>query len=132
MRELAGIEFDGRGVFSNSVTIYFKAPLARLLAGTNFSVIYIGNPYLGGFFRLNKDQNSGFLVVNTAGDTSTPEASVPRTTCGRKRSSRTCGTPQAVADLPVTITGVARWRATSDVARRFRSGRIFWRATPRT
>jgi hypothetical protein len=65
VRELAGIEFDGRGVFSNSVTIYFKAPLAPLLAGTNFSVIYIGNPHLGGFFRLDKDQNSGFLVVKS-------------------------------------------------------------------
>ena len=30
-----------------------------------------------------------------------------------------------VADLPVTITGIARWRATSDVARRFRDGRVF-------
>ena len=30
-----------------------------------------------------------------------------------------------VADLPVTITGVARWRATADVARRFRAGRVF-------
>jgi putative polyketide hydroxylase len=30
-----------------------------------------------------------------------------------------------VDDLPVTITGVARWRATADVARRFRDGRVF-------
>jgi putative polyketide hydroxylase len=30
-----------------------------------------------------------------------------------------------VAGLPVKITGVARWRATSDVARYFRSGRVF-------
>ena len=26
VRELLGIEFDGRGVFSNSITIYFHAP----------------------------------------------------------------------------------------------------------
>jgi len=30
-----------------------------------------------------------------------------------------------VRDLPVTIDGVARWRATSDVARRFQEGRVF-------
>ncbi|HEY7443041.1 MAG TPA: FAD-dependent monooxygenase, partial [Vicinamibacterales bacterium] len=30
-----------------------------------------------------------------------------------------------VPDLPVQLDGVARWRATSDVARRFRDGRIF-------
>jgi 2-polyprenyl-6-methoxyphenol hydroxylase-like FAD-dependent oxidoreductase len=125
VRELAGIEFDGRGVFSNSVTIYFKAPLAPLLAGTNFSVIYIGNPHLGGFFRLDKDLNSGFLVVNTAGDTSTPEASSPANDVREETLVAHVRHAAGVADLPVTITGVARWRATSDVARRFRSGRVF-------
>jgi 2-polyprenyl-6-methoxyphenol hydroxylase-like FAD-dependent oxidoreductase len=125
VRELAGIEFDGRGVFSNSVTIYFKAPLATLLAGTNFSVIYIGNPHLGGFFRLDKDQNSGFLVVNTAGDTSKPEASSPANDVREDTLVAHVRHAAGVADLPVTITGVARWRATADVARRFRNGRVF-------
>jgi 2-polyprenyl-6-methoxyphenol hydroxylase-like FAD-dependent oxidoreductase len=125
VRELAGIEFDGRGVFSNSVTIYFKAPLAPLLAGTNFSVIYIGNPYLGGFFRLDKDQNSGFLVVNTVGDPSEPAASSPANDVAEDTLVTHVRHAAGVADLPVTITGVARWRATSDVARRFRSGRVF-------
>ena len=125
VRELMGIECDGRGVFSNSITIYFKAPLAPLLAGTNFSVIYIGNPHLGGFFRLDKDQNSGFLVVNTAGDTSTPEASAPANDVREETLVAHVRHAAGVDDLPVTITGIARWRATSDVARRFRSGRVF-------
>jgi 2-polyprenyl-6-methoxyphenol hydroxylase-like FAD-dependent oxidoreductase len=125
VRELAGIEFDGRGVFSNSVTIYFKAPLAPLMAGTNFSVIYIGNSYLGGFFRLDKDQNSGFLVVNTAGDTSKPEASSPADDVREETLVAHVRHAAGVEDLPVTITGVARWRATSDVARHFRRGRVF-------
>src|SRR3954470_17931325 len=125
VRELAGIEFDGRGVFSNSVTIYFEAPLAPLLAGTNFSVIYVGNAHLGGLFRLDKDQNSGFLVVNTAGDTSKPEASSPANDVREETLVAHVRHAAGVADLPVTITGVARWRATSDVARRFRSGRVF-------
>jgi 2-polyprenyl-6-methoxyphenol hydroxylase-like FAD-dependent oxidoreductase len=125
VRELLGIEFDGRGVFSNSITIYFKAPLAPVLAGTNFSVIYVGNPHLGGFFRLDKDQNSGFLVVNTAGDTSKPEASSPANDVREETLVAHVRHAAGVDDLPVTITGVARWRATSDVARRFRSGRVF-------
>jgi 2-polyprenyl-6-methoxyphenol hydroxylase-like FAD-dependent oxidoreductase len=125
VRELLGIEFDGRGVFSNSITIYFKAPLAPVLAGTNFSVIYVGNPHLGGFFRLDKDQNSGFLVVNTAGDTSKPEASSPANDVREETLVAHVRQAAGVDDLPVTITGVARWRATSDVARRFRSGRVF-------
>ncbi len=125
VREAAGIEFDGRGVFSNSITIYFKAPLARLLTGKNFSVIYVGNPHLGGFFRLDKDQNSGFLVVNTAGDTSKPESSSPANDVRDETLIAHVRHAAGVDDLPVTITGVARWRATSDVARRFRDRRVF-------
>ena len=125
VRELAGIEFDGRGVFSNSITIYFEAPLAPLLVGKNISVIYIGNPRLGGFFRLDKDQNSGFLVVNTAGDTSTPEASSPANDIREETLVAHVRNAAGVPDLPVKITGTTRWRATSDVARRFRAGRVF-------
>jgi 2-polyprenyl-6-methoxyphenol hydroxylase-like FAD-dependent oxidoreductase len=125
VRELAGIEFDGRGVFSNSITIYFTAPLARLLTGKNFSVIYVGNPHLGGFFRLDKDLNSGFLVVNTAGDTSKPESSSPANDVREETLVAHVRHAAGVDDLPVTITGTARWRATSDVARRFRDRRVF-------
>jgi 2-polyprenyl-6-methoxyphenol hydroxylase-like FAD-dependent oxidoreductase len=125
VRELTGIPFDGRGVFSNSITIYFEAPLAPLLVGKNISVIYIGNPQLGGFFRLDKDQRSGFLVVNTAGDTSTPEASSPANDVRDETLVAHVRQAAGVADLPVRITGVARWRATSDVARCFRDGRVF-------
>lgn len=75
MRELLGIPFDGRGVFSNSITIYFDADLAPQMAGKPLSVIYINNPAFGGFFRLEKDCQSGFLVVNTVGDPKTnPDA----------------------------------------------------------
>jgi 2-polyprenyl-6-methoxyphenol hydroxylase-like FAD-dependent oxidoreductase len=125
VRELAGIEFDGRGVFSNSITIYFHAPVAPLLVGKNLSVIYVTNSVLAGFFRLDKDQKSGFLVVNTAGDTSRPEAASPASDIRPERLIELVRAGAGVPDLPVTIDGVARWRATSDVGRRFREGRIF-------
>src|SRR6266550_1356306 len=125
VRELAGVEFDGRGVFSNSVTIYFQAPVAPLLVGKNFSVIYVKNEHLSGFFRLDKDQQSGFLVINTVGDTSKPEASSPANDVREETLIEYVRRSAGVDDLPVTITGIARWRATSDVARRFRDGRVF-------
>ena len=125
IRELLGIEFDGRGVFSNSVTIYFHAQLAPLLVGKNLSVIYVKNPELSGFFRLDKDQNSGFLVVNTVGDTARPEAANPASDVRETRLIELVRAAAGVPDLAVRIDGVARWRATSDVARRFRDGRIF-------
>src|SRR5262249_31099599 len=66
--QLMGIPVDGRGVFSNSITIYFTADLSRQLGGKPLSVIYVNNATLGGFFRMNKDCQSGFLSVNTVGD----------------------------------------------------------------
>jgi 2-polyprenyl-6-methoxyphenol hydroxylase-like FAD-dependent oxidoreductase len=125
VRERLGIELDGRGVFSNSITIYFHAPLAPLLVGKNLSVIYVANPALSGFFRLDREQNSGFLVVNTAGDTSKPEAASPAADVRQERLVELVQAAAGVPDLPVTIDGVARWRATSDVAQRFQDGRVF-------
>src|SRR5262245_18035369 len=126
VRELLGIEFDGRGVFSNSITIYFHAPMAPLIAGRKpMSVIYVKNAELSGFFRLERDACSGFLAVNTVGDTSKPEAASPASNISEPRLIELVRAGVGVPDLPVTIDGVARWRATSDVARRFREGRVF-------
>ncbi len=69
------IPFDGRGVFSNSITIYFHADLTRFMVGRTWSVIYVVNPSLTGSFRLDKDCQSGFFAVHTIGDTSKPESS---------------------------------------------------------
>ena len=125
VRELLGIEFDGRGVFSNAITIYFHAPLARYVVGKSLSVIYVKNADLSGFFRMDKDGNSGFLVVNTVGDTSRPEAASPANDVRPEHLVELVRQGAGVPDLPVTIDGVARWRATSDVARRFSDGRVF-------
>ena len=125
VRELLGIEFDGRGVFSNAITIYFHAPLAQHVVGRALSVIYVKNAELSGFFRMDKDGNSGFLVVNTVGDTAKPEAASPANDVRPERLIELVRIGAGVPDLPVTIDGVARWRATSDVARRFQEGRVF-------
>lgn len=49
VRESLGIPLDGRGVFSNSITLYFTADLSPQLDGKPLSVIYINNPVFGGF-----------------------------------------------------------------------------------
>ena len=132
VRELLGIPFDGRGVFSNSITIYFNADLAPQMAGKPLSVIYINNLAFGGFFRLEKDCQSGFLVVNTVGDPKTnPDAANAAKDVSEARLIEFVRIGAGVPDLPVKITGLARWRATSDVARRYQDGRVFSPATPR-
>lgn len=127
VRELLNIPFDGRGVFSNSITIYFTADVSPQMGGKPISVIYINNPKFGGFFRLDKDCQSGFLVVNTVGDPKTnpnaAHAAAEDTSEAKLIDWIRIGA--GVPDLKVKIDGVARWRATSDVARTFESGRVF-------
>src|SRR5215831_8322498 len=41
VREALGIRMAGRGVLSNSVTIYFRGSIGPLLRGRNLSVIYV-------------------------------------------------------------------------------------------
>jgi 2-polyprenyl-6-methoxyphenol hydroxylase-like FAD-dependent oxidoreductase len=126
IRELLGIPLDGRGVFSNSVTIYFTADLSPQLGGKPLSVIYINNSMFGGFMRMNKDCQSGFIGVNRVGDPNTdPDAANAAKDVGQERLIEIVRAAAGVPDLPVRIDGVARWRATSDVAQRFAHGRMF-------
>jgi 2-polyprenyl-6-methoxyphenol hydroxylase-like FAD-dependent oxidoreductase len=68
VRELLGIRCTGRGVFSNSVTIYFTADLSPWLGNKAWSIIYVNNAQLRGFFRMNRAAQAGFLGVNAVGD----------------------------------------------------------------
>ena len=125
VRDLLKIPFEGRGVFSNSITIYFEADVAKLMAGRNVSVQYILNPNLSGFFRLDKEMKSGFLCVNTVGDTSKPEASNAAADVSEPRLIQLVRFGIGVPDIPVKIVGVSRWRSVSDVARHYQVGRSF-------
>jgi 2-polyprenyl-6-methoxyphenol hydroxylase-like FAD-dependent oxidoreductase len=126
VRERLGIPVDGRGIFSNSITIYFTADLWPQMGGKPLSVIYINNPAFGGFFRLAKDCQSGFLAVNTMGDpNSDPDPSNAARDTSEARLIELVRVGAGVPDLDVRIDGVARWRATSDVAQRYGDGRVF-------
>jgi 2-polyprenyl-6-methoxyphenol hydroxylase-like FAD-dependent oxidoreductase len=125
VREAVGIPFDGRGVFSNSLTIYFTADLAPQMLGKPLSVVYVNNSVFGGFFRLAKDCRSGFLVVNTVGDPRTdPDAANAARDTSVERMVELVRVGAGVPDLDVRIDGVARWRSSADLARRFHEGRV--------
>jgi 2-polyprenyl-6-methoxyphenol hydroxylase-like FAD-dependent oxidoreductase len=126
VRQWLGIRLDGRGVFSNSMTIYFKADLVRQIGGKPLGVIYVNNPSLGGIFRLDRNCQSGFLLVNTVGDPRTdPDVANPAKDVSEERLIALVRAGAGMPDLAVKITGLARWRATADVARRYQDGRIF-------
>jgi len=126
VRRLLDIPLDGRGVFSNSVTIYFTADLWPHLGGKPLSVVYVNNKTCSGFFRLEKHCQSGFFGINLVGDPKTnPDAANAASDVSEARMIELVRAGAGRPDLPVKIDGIARWRATSDVARKFSDGRIF-------
>ena len=124
IREQLGIRMLGRGVFSNSATIYFRADVAPLLRGRNLSIIMVVNPTLRGFFRIEKPYQSGFLAVNTLGDPDDPDTDVTRD-LNEERSRELVHAALGTKDVTVTIEDVMQWQSTADVAERFQDGRVF-------
>ena len=125
IRERLGIRVLGHGSFSDSITIYFRADVRRLMGDRNLSVVYVFGPRLQGFFRFSIDLQAGFLVVNSTVD----EAGTRSVRIGEDMSAATCiryvrealGDP----DIPVEIEDVQRWSASAEYAERLRDGRVF-------
>ena len=124
IREGLGIRMRGRGVFSKSATIYFRADVAPLLRGRNLSIILIVHPTLRGFFRIEKPYQTGFLAVNTLGSAEHPDTDVT-TGLDEKRCLELVHTALGTDKVPVKIENVMHWESTADVAERFQDGRIF-------
>src|SRR6187401_1175270 len=125
IRERLGIPVLGHGSFSDSITIYFKADVRRLMGDRNLSVIYVFGPRLQGFFRFSIDLQAGFLVVNSTSD----EAGTRSVRIGEDMSPETCigYVREALGDpeIPVEIEDVQRWSASAEYAERLRDGRVF-------
>src|SRR5215831_543817 len=127
IRAALGIDYEGRGAFSNSLTIYFTADLSPYVGGNAWSLIYVNNSTLHGFFRLNRAATAGFLGVNIIGDPAIdPEAAVNAAAdVSESRLIELVRAGVGKPDLPVRIDGYSRWRATATVAQRMRDGRVF-------
>jgi 2-polyprenyl-6-methoxyphenol hydroxylase-like FAD-dependent oxidoreductase len=125
IRERLGIRQLGHGSFSDSITIYFRADVSRLMGDRNLSVIYVFGPRLQGFFRFSIDLQAGFLVVNST----SAEDGTRSVRIGEDMSEPTCVAyvREALGDpeLAVEIESVQRWSASAEYAERLREGRVF-------
>ena len=124
IRERLGIRMLGRGVFSKSITIYFRGDVAPLLRGRNLSVMYVLNSTLSGFFRIEKPFASGFLAVHWLGDPKNPITDVSKDLTN-ERALELLYAGLGTRDIPIAIENVMQWDATADTAERFQRGRIF-------
>jgi 2-polyprenyl-6-methoxyphenol hydroxylase-like FAD-dependent oxidoreductase len=125
LRRRLGIGMRGYGELSRSITIYFRADCAELLRDRNDGVIYVHNPRLRGFFRLDRTGGNGFLAINTVGADVTTDAAVDvQSGLTEERALEFLRTAIG-ADLPMEIVDIAHWRAEASWAERLRAGRVF-------
>ncbi len=124
IRDLMGIRMLGHGVFSKSITIYFRGDVAPLLRGRSLSVIYVLNSTLSGFFRIEKPFTSGFLAVHWLGDPKNPVTDVSDGLTD-ERAYQLLRAGLGDSNAPVTIENVMHWDATADTAEHFQKGRVF-------
>ncbi len=124
-RERLGIAMTGHGVFSNSLTIYFRADVRELVGDRNLSVVYLFNDKVQGFFRFEKTLDSGFFAVSTARDADGNRTSNVAEDMSVERCIELVRDGLGPRDMPVEIENVQRWRATADAAERSSEGRVF-------
>jgi 2-polyprenyl-6-methoxyphenol hydroxylase-like FAD-dependent oxidoreductase len=125
-RNALGIAVKGRGLIAHSVTIYFRADVAAgLMANRRLGVIYINNPTVRGFLRMDKGNRSGFLAVNTVGNVSHPDSSRIADTITPETALDIVRAAVGVPDAPVEVTQIIPWRTVADSAERYAQGRVF-------
>jgi 2-polyprenyl-6-methoxyphenol hydroxylase-like FAD-dependent oxidoreductase len=124
IRNLLGIKMLGHGVFSKSITIYFRGDVAPLMRDRSLSVMYVVNSKLSGFFRIEKPFASGFLAVHWLGDEKNPVTDVSKDLTP-ERALDYLRSGLGDENVPVTIDSVMNWDATADAAEKFQRGRIF-------
>jgi len=125
VREALGIAMHGHPVMSHSITIYFRADCAQALRGRNLGVIYVNNPKIRGFFRLEKTGLGGFLVIFTVGDIQDPAARNAANDMSVERAVQHVRDAVGDPQLQVQVEDVASWVAVCRVADLFTRGRVF-------
>ncbi len=124
-RARLGIDLRGHAELSRSITIYFHADCAELLRDRNQGVIYVHNPELRGFFRLDRSGGTGFLVINTVGEDVTQDSAIDVQSGLTKERALEYLRTAIGTDMPMEIVDVANWRAEATCAERLREGRVF-------
>jgi 2-polyprenyl-6-methoxyphenol hydroxylase-like FAD-dependent oxidoreductase len=124
-RARLGIGMRGHAELSRSITIYFRGDCAELLRDRNPGVIYVHNPELRGFFRLDRSGGTGFLVINTVGEDVTQDSAIDVQSGLTKERALQYLRTAIGTDMPMEIVDVANWRAEATCAERLRESRVF-------
>src|SRR5580765_5787964 len=125
IRERLGITMSGHSLLSRSITIYFRADCVEALGGRNLGVIYVSNPTLRGFFRLERTGQGGFLCVFTVGDINAPGARFVADSITEQGALELVRAAVGDPQLDAHIEAVDKWIASADNASAYQAGRVF-------
>jgi 2-polyprenyl-6-methoxyphenol hydroxylase-like FAD-dependent oxidoreductase len=123
IRERLGIACAGASSF-HTASRSTSAPMRFTLRGAISGDLRL-QPGAARILPLEKSGRSGFLAVNTVGDTSRPEATRVADDITETRCIELVRAAMGVSDMPVQIDDVATWRAVADNAERYQDGCVF-------
>lgn len=118
-RDALGIEMEGPGVISHSVSILFEADPAKLIPGGGFVLCYLRNPSFSGVFVSCDDPGRGQL--NIAID---PDAE-PASAYDATRCAAMVRDALGLGAIDVKILDVLFWRKSALIAKRIADRRVF-------
>jgi putative polyketide hydroxylase len=120
IRELLGIPRSGESLRTHQMNVYFRADLADLVRGREFSMCLIERPSLRGLLTSINNRDRWVLHVSyEPGRGQRPEDFTPERCVAIIREAT------GIDDLAIEIKGALPWESSVRLADRYREGRVF-------
>jgi len=119
IRTELGISRSGSRTFGHQVNVLFRADLAELVRGREFSLCLVENDAVRGLIASIDNASTWVIHISYDRDRESPEDFT------RARCEALVRKAIGKGDLAVEIRGVSPWQSAVRVAERFRRGRVF-------
>lgn len=119
VRERLGVAMEGPDDIGSLLNVYFHADLARFIAGRESALYWIVNPDAAGVFIALNNVDRWLFNTPIARDADAASRFTPETCAAKVRHA--IGDP----DLPIDVRSIDPWIMRSQVAARYRVGRVF-------
>jgi putative polyketide hydroxylase len=120
VRVLLDVALTGTGVLSHQLNVYFRADLAALVKGREFSMCLVENADVRGMFA--SVNNTDLWVFHISYD---PKAGERPEDFPPERCAALIRSAVGIPELAVEVKGVSPWQSSVRIAEAFQHGRIF-------
>lgn len=115
-----GIAQTGSRTFGHQLNVYFRADLAALVRGREFSMCLVDNDRMRGLLASIDNATRWVIHISYAPERGERPEDFPPERCAELVRAAV-----GIADLPVEILGISPWQSAVRIAERFRDGRVF-------